>query len=318
MSIDVHAHYFPKSFIDQMAAEGIAFSLPKRQFKTSDNMWSLAARIGDLDRAGIDHQALSLGPPGFGGASHEATVRLVASYNETAVADVAAFPDRFSVFANLPMHDPEVALAEVARWGEHPSVSGFQVFSNDGSRSLDHKDLWPVYAAVERAGKPLFIHPTTPRSLVGFEDWGMLVSIGFLMDTTIAACRLVYSGVLTQFPKLDIILSHLGAVLPYMLPRFEIEMTRAPDLVETTDGSENLDSSVVAQFKRFYLDTVNYHAPAYHCALETWGADRILVGSDYPYSTWHLATSAITDLGLPSGQTASILHDTAARLLHRL
>ncbi len=123
----------------------------------------------------------------------------------------------------------------------------------------------------------------------------------------------MFSGVLDRFPRLDLILAHLGAALPFILPRIDIETELNSQFL--TDYSSPIEGAPSSRFLRFYLDTVSHHAAAYRCALETWGSERILLGSDYPYSRWERSVDAIEVLGLSQHDENLILSGNARRLL---
>jgi len=308
VNIDVHAHLFPEPVLARVHALGRAILAPGGQpMQALPRFTDAEARLAELDAARLHFQVLSFGPPGVDVADGADSVALARLYNDLLADIVRRFPGRYAGFAALPMQDPRAAARELERAVLELGMVGAQVFTNVKGRFVDGEEFWPVYEVAEGLGVPVFFHPTTPACLTGL-DGSLALAVGFLLDTTVLATRLAVGGVCERFPKLDVILAHLGATLPYILPRLDILLT----------GRTRLGGPPGDVLRRFYLDTVSHHAPAYRCALDTWGADRILLGSDYPYSVWNQSVGAIEALALPETTTARICHGNARALLRRL
>ena len=313
MNIDVHAHFYPQPFLDLVNAEQIDFGLPGFPLTIFPKMYDIDERLADMEIARIDTQVLSLGPPGIDAGDAAQSVALAQAFNDAVAELVSDRPDRFAAFAALPLQDPAVAASELERGVRELGLRGGHLFTNVRGRFLDASEFWPIYEVAEGLDVPLFVHPTTPACLKGSEDWGLMVSVGLLADTTLSASRLVFSGVLERFPKLNFILAHLGATLPYILPRIDIETELDAAFID--DFSVPFDGRPSEHFLRFYVDTVSHHAPAYRCAIDTWGSARILLGSDYPYSRWERTVDAIEELTLPQEQEEQICGANAQQLL---
>lgn len=312
MKVDVHAHLFPRPFVDALERAGGGLGLPGQVARAFPALVDIGARIDDLDRLGIDHQVLSLGPPGTATADPAARTDLARRYNDEIAAAAAPWPGRFLAFAALPPDDTDAAVAELQRAVGELGAVGAQLFTNVDGRYADAAELHAVYDAAQELGVPVFLHPTTPACLHLTDDLGLTVALGFLYETALVASRLVASGTMAKFDRLDVILSHLGAFLPFTLARFDaIAANRARlderELAEVAPPSETM--------RRFWLDTVSHHEPAYRCAVDTWGTERLLLGSDYPYSNWQQCVTEIEELGLPAADTAAVLGGNATRLL---
>lgn len=312
-TIDIHGHLYPRPFLDYLDRHGIEFGLPGLPFVRFPKLWDVEEHLRDMDEARIDVMVLSLGCPGADAAEGRRSVDLARVYNDAIAEVVAERPDRFLALAAVPLQEPAAAADELERAVRELGLCGGHVFTNVRGRFLDDPEFWPVYEAAEALGVPLLVHPTTPVCRTGADRYGLMISVAFLVDTTMTASRLVLSGTLERFPRLDLALSHLGAVLPYILPRLDIETETQGEHVE---GFElGIDALPSEYFTRFYIDTVSHHAPAYRCAIETWGVDRILLGSDYPYSRWERTVGAIEELGLDEDDTERILGGNTKRLL---
>ena len=313
MKIDFHAHLFPKPFLEEIERRKLEFRLPGTRIPVFSKMYDLEERLADMDRTGIDMQALSLGPPGAEVGSAQDSVALTRLWNDQIAKVVQADPRHFTGLAALPMPVPDAALRELDRAVNELHLPGAQIFSNAAGKTLDAPEFWPLYALAQELDVPIFIHPNTPLCTTGQMEFGLMIMLAFPVDTSLAASRLVMSGVLEKYPRLKIVLAHLGGVLPYLLGRFDVDSSLMAQLVPDYDLRISQPPSVY--FKRFYLDTVSHHAPAYYCACATSGADRIVLGSDYPYSRWDRAVEAIRELHIPQADKEKIYGGNAARLL---
>ncbi|MDA4131421.1 MAG: amidohydrolase family protein, partial [Thaumarchaeota archaeon] len=142
----------------------------------------------------------------------------------------------------------------------------------------------------------------------------LIIAEGFLFDSTLALSRMIFDGVFDKYPKLKIVLPHLGSVIPYILSRIDIETDRAGDFLENYKSP--LHKKFVKYFERVYVDTVSHQGPAYKLAIDTLGIDKILLGSDYPYSLWEKTVTAIENLHLSQKDRESIYSRNANKLLN--
>ena len=130
-----------------------------------------------------------------------------------------------------------------------------------------------LYAACAERGFPVLLHPSLDPISPPFADWHLGSALGAPLSTTLAAARLALSGMLDRHPELDVVVPHLGGLAPYLFQRLEDQC------------SPGQAARALSHYwrKRFYYDTCSFHAPALACAVETVGADRLLLGSDYPF-----------------------------------
>jgi aminocarboxymuconate-semialdehyde decarboxylase len=300
MVVDVHAHLYPRAFMEALGAhgavhgvsltadappflcfEGIAFWRYTAAFHDVD------ARLRHLDAAGVDMQYLSLGPPMVYWAPAELGLVLARIHNDEIAAVARAHPDRFVGFAAVPLQDPARAIAELER-AVGLGLRGVGIGSNVQGRPLDHPTLWPFYERVETLDLPLFIHPINPLGQPHIHDYRLDLIVGFPMDTTLAAVRLVYSGVLERFPRLRICLAHLGGALPFLRERIALGYRVGR---EHFGAAMAIAQSPEAYLERFWLDSVSYYEPAMVAAIACVGADHIVMGSDAPFAVGDLRRS---------------------------
>jgi len=312
MRIDLHAHLFPDPYVSALERAGMSLDLPGQTARTFPRLTDPVARFDDLHRLGVDRQVLSMGPPGCDGGSAANNVDLSRRYNDTIAQVVADHPEHFLGFAAVPMRDVDAAVDEVHRVVEELGFAGIQLFTNCAGAYPDDRRAWPVFEVAEGLGVPVFVHPTVPVCPEALVDVGLTVSLGFLVETAVFAARMVESGVLDRFPKLEIVLSHLGAFLPYVIDRFDVIARNRARLDATASDEVRVPSE---SYRRFWLDTVCHHAPSFRCALETRGPEQFVLGSDYPYSDWNRCVEVVEALGLTPDVEQAVLGGNAARLL---
>lgn len=305
MKIDVHNHFYPRQYLDELRKESrcatVTTDVQGRTLVNYAGDYNVVdashvdpeARIQAMDEAGIDVQIVSLTTPGVHLEEPGRAAQISRVVNDAMAEMVAKYPKRFRAFATLPMQDPKAAVAELERSVRQLGLVGAQVFTSVGERNLDSRDYWPLYELAQELDVPFFVHPTSPPGSDKMEDYRLAPLVGFCMDTTLAASRLVFSGVLEQFPRAKFILSHLGGAVPYLAERIERGWLAFSEL----QGS--IPRSPVEYFKMMYLDTVNFDPNALMCGLGFAGPDRLLLGSDHPHQIGSIVRCAPAIASLP-------------------
>ena len=303
--IDCHTHLFPGNYLKELQRMNISLGQT-----IEDRFTSLDKRLNDLDEAGIGRQVISLTMPGVDMATPETAVHLSKTVNNE-LANISEADERFIGLASLPMLSPLDAVEELGR-AVDLGLRGAGIFTNVKGKPIDLKEYWPVYEEASRLRVPIFIHPTAPTNAHIYKEYGLLAILGFPFETTYAATRLALSGLLEEYPELTFVLSHLGGTLPYLVGRLD-DGNRIYRAAQT-----EIDRPPSEYLKKMYLDAASFYEPALNCALDFWGAEKILMGSDYPYG-WvgdlSRCTDSILDLGLDDGDTKKILHKNAERIL---
>jgi aminocarboxymuconate-semialdehyde decarboxylase len=151
------------------------------------------------------------------------------------------------------------------------------VFSNINGLALSDQSFWKLYEVADELRALLHIHPTNPVGVEAMLDYWLMPLVGFLMDTTLAAASLVFSGVAERFPRIRWVLGHLGGAIPYLAERLD----RGYEAF--AECRKNIRQPPSTFLKRFYYDTVNFDPRAIELAVAFAGADHILAGSDYPH-----------------------------------
>ena len=290
LGIDVHAHYFPETFIRVVEEAGASFgagvdrSNPKgpvlvvggsRTAVLEARSWDLDLRIRSMNRQGVAVQALSLTAPMVYWADGPTASRLSAAFNDAASAAHVAHPDRFVGCAMLPMQDTERALAELQRAAGLPGIKGVYMGTNIGGHELSDPMFFPVFELAAALRLPVLLHPLR---VVGAERLAPFYLGNFLgnpFDTAIAAAHLVFGGVLDRLPKLEVCLPHAGGALPYLHGRLRHGQGVRPE----TKGRAKKPFS--AYLRRFSYDIISHDAGALRYLVATVGADRVMLGTDF-------------------------------------
>lgn len=320
--IDFHNHYYPPAYLDALRNGQSAVKVdvdadgnPRLHYPGDYNVAvrghrDIDFRDAELGKHGIDVQVISLTTPGTHVESPATAVKLAAVVND-AFADVVAQKRRFAALATLPLSDPARSVKEFERATRQLGFRGAMLFSNINGIALADERFWPLYEVANEAGAILHIHPTAPAGVEAMQDYWLMPLVGFLMDTTLAAEKIVFSGVAERFPRIRWVLSHLGGAIPYIAERADrgfhafqecrAKISRPP--------SEYL--------KQFYYDTVNFDPLALKLAVDFAGADHILAGSDYPHQIGSIPSmlESLNALRIPEPDRAKILGGNASRLL---
>ena len=277
-----------------------------------------AARLADMDAAGIDLQVLSLPGSGLDKLDPDTATALARGANDRAAATVREYPNRFAAFASLDLQDPEAAAIEMRRCVGEMGFKGAMVHGTTGGLFLDHPRFAPVFAAAQALGVPIYLHPAPPPEPVQESYFGGLPSPfgqmlstaawGWHAETGLHALRLMAGGVFDRFPDVQIILGHMGEDLPFSVARADYLFERAPEPLARRP-SEILRSN-------FHLTVSGYFTlPPLRCALEMVGVDRVLFAVDFPYSKNSEGRQFLDSLPLGDEDKAKITHGNAERLL---
>jgi aminocarboxymuconate-semialdehyde decarboxylase len=307
--IDVHAHYWSESYLDLLAGLGRTDTATQRHIGAGGGA-ELEARLRLMDRAGVDIQVLSASPQLPYSLDTAAAVLAARFVNDEYAALVKAHPDRFRAFAALPLPDTGAALAEMGRALDELGMVGVTMTTSVLDRGLTVPELEPVFAELDRRGAVLYLHPAGNSACSPLvREHSLTWMVGALFEDTIAAMQLITAGYTTRYPAIKIISSHLGGALPMLPLRADDHVAwEAPDMVELPSVA----------MRRLWYDTVSHcHVPALRCAIDTFGADRILLGTDFPYEdgeTFVRSVEYVAEAAADAAQAHAILETNAWNL----
>jgi len=321
--IDVHNHFYPPEYLDALRAGGSVVRIttdregnPLLHYPGDYNVAvpghrEIEYRQEVLEREGVTTQVLTLTTPGTHVESPRRAVELARLVNDAFARIVADRAPRFAALATLPLNDPRASVVELRRAVEELRLPGAMLFSNVNGVALSDERFWPLYEAADGFGAVLHIHPTSPVGVEAMTEYWLMPLVGFPFDTTLAAAKLVFSGVAERFPRIQWVLSHLGGAVPYLAERLDRGFHAFRDCRAhiTRPPSEYL--------KTWYYDTVNFDRRALALAIEFAGARHVLAGSDYPHQIGSIRSmlESIQGLEITDSDKSAILGGNASELV---
>jgi aminocarboxymuconate-semialdehyde decarboxylase len=273
--------------------------------------WDLERRLADMRRFGFDHQVVAVCPQTLlYGAEAGAALAVAQIQNDQISAMCRAMPETFTGLATAPMQDPDRAAAELTRAMALPGIAGVMIGTNIKGRNLDDPALEPFWEAAAQTGAFILVHPVHVAGIDRQRDYYLKNIIGNPLDTTIAAACLIFGGVLERWPGLKVCLSHGGGFVPYQAGRF-MHGWRVRD-----EGKKRLKGSPQEGLDRLIYDSILHAEGPLRFLIEQAGADRVVLGSDYPFDMGQYdMTAMVKGLGLPAAEEGAVLSGSAARLL---
>lgn len=276
-------------------------------------------RIAAMDAAGIDVQVLSLTSPGLEQLPRSEAPEWARTVNDTVANAIAAHPTRLRGFAALPTASPDEAAAELSRVVTELGFLGAMINGHTGGRYLDDEFFWPILAKAEQLQVPIYLHPTMPPQAVIDASYTGNFSVqvgrvlaasawGWHVETGNHLLRMVLAGVFDRFPRLQMMIGHLGEALPFMLPRID----QVYDAFAET-GLERRISSYFRENVHYTIAGFNF-VPSFLNLLLQVGADRILFSADYPYTSMEDAQQFLTQLPVSDADRHKIAHGNAEAL----
>lgn len=273
-------------------------------------------RIRDMDAAGISMQVLLLSSPGVQLFDAAQAAEYATLANDRAAAAVKAHPDRFAALAAIAPQDPRGAALELERAVHRLGFRGAVINSHTHGEYLDDPKFAPILEAAQALDVPIYIHPRapSPQVVAPYVEYGLEGAIwGYAVETSLHALRLIFSGAFDRYPRLRIVIGHMGEAIPFYLDRLDTHYGvgggRGP-------RSARLERKPSEYFKDHFVITtsgVNW-APALKLSLEVLGADRILFAADYPFEDAKLAVDNLAKMDLSPADRAKIEYQNAERV----
>ncbi|MGB6535424.1 MAG: amidohydrolase family protein [Xanthobacteraceae bacterium] len=273
-------------------------------------------RLAEMDAAGIDVQVISHGAPSAQKLPAENADALLRRVNDRLAAAIGAHKNRFAAFAALPTAVPDAAADELERTTKELGFKGAMLHGLAGGVFLDDKRFWPIFARAERLDVPIYLHPAQPNAEVSriyYEDYVKdfptvaRPAWGYTVETATTAIRLVLSGVFEKYPKLKIILGHLGETLPFLLWRIDQALKRP--------GQKSMSFRDIFAGNFYITTSGNFSNPALLCCVMEMGVDHILFAVDWPFVMNPPAIEWMHTVPLCDADKSQILSGNAKRLL---
>ncbi|WP_106432162.1 amidohydrolase family protein [Streptomyces sp. Tu6071] len=279
--VDVHAHFVTDRYVAEARAAGVAH--PDGMPGWPD--WSPESHLDLMRRGDITKSYLSISSPGVHFGDDTAARALARDVNEYGARVRDAHPERFGLFASLPLPDVEGSLAEAAYALDVLGADGVAVESNHHGVYLGDARFAPLWEELNRRGALVFVHPTSPPHADAVDLGRPRPMLEFLFDTARTASDLVFHGVLTRTPDIRWVLTHGGGALPLLADRMDL-------FRKGVIGGEGPD--VVEQLGALWYDMAGTPFPRQIPALAAaFGTERLLYGSDY---CWTPASGALDQI----------------------
>jgi aminocarboxymuconate-semialdehyde decarboxylase len=321
--IDFHNHFYPPEYVKAVETGPSDIKVtydddgnPLLHYPGDYNILVPGHRDIDfraqvLEKAGVNKQIITFTTPGTHIESPQRAVELAQMVNDSFARIARERSDRFAALATLPLNDPEASVTELDRVFNKLGFKGVMMFSNVNGTALSDERFWSLYEKADELKAVFYIHPSFPVGVEAMTDYWLMPLIGFTFDTTLAAAKLVFSGVVEKFPNITWVLGHLGGAIPYLAERLDRGYHAFKEC------RENITRPPSEYLKEFYYDTVNFDINALQLAIDFAGTDHLVAGSDYPHQigSLELMKDSISQLQISPKEKAGIYGENAARLL---
>jgi 5-carboxyvanillate decarboxylase len=331
--IDLESHFYTHDYIEYLrqrkafpyeVSDGTSIKLyhnkdlfSPRGLNLEEALLDLGkGRIEFMDKQGIDVQAISLTNPSVQLFSAAEGTAWAHRTNDELSEVLKKYPGRFIGLAAVAPQNAEKAAAELERAVTKLGLRGVCLYSHVRNEYLDNPKYWAVFEAAEKLDVPVYIHPGMPSTLMlgAFQDYGYPLAgpiLGFAADVSLHTMRLIYSGLFDKFPRLQVILGHLGEGLPYWLPRLDFAFVKPWVGQKPTIQRKPSD-----YLKNNFTITTSgiFFQPALMCACLALGADRISFAVDYPYESTEEALHFLKEAPVADADKEKIAHLNAEKL----
>jgi predicted TIM-barrel fold metal-dependent hydrolase len=285
--------------------------------------YSIAEQIGDLERdrlrymddVGIDMQVLSFGQPGAQGFPADIAIPMARDANDRLHEIMLKHPTRFNGFAALPTADPDASVKEFERCVKELGFRGAMIHGHTQGAFLDDKKFWGIFATAEALGVPVYLHPAMPHPDAIKAYFGPYEELqgsawGFAIDTSCHFLRIMFAGVFDAYPRLKIILGHLGEGLPFAMHRLHDHTYRSMQ-------RRGLKKTALDYIKENLVVTTsgNWYEPAFVCTLMALGVDNILFAVDWPYEPNRTGRDFLMNLSISDEDREKIACANVERVL---
>lgn len=321
--IDLHTHGLPRDLPafgrryagswPEIVATGACTAdlmIGGRHFRSiDDRCWDPGRRLADMAADGVTLQVVSPIPVTFSyWLPADGAAGLAAVQNEWLAELVRGDPGHFAGLGTVPLQAPDQAAEMAAKLTGDLGLAGVEIGTNVDGAPLDGAGLDPFWSACEESGALVFVHPWQVLGAERLRAYNLAYAVGNPAETAAAAATLVLGGVLDRHPRLRLVLAHGGGAFLSMLPRLDQVTANLPGGQEARRPSDYV--------RHFYYDSLVYDAQSLAYLVARAGADRVAVGTDYPFPIAERPAGAAVDAaGLPPADRDQVLLGTARRLL---
>jgi aminocarboxymuconate-semialdehyde decarboxylase len=328
LKIDIHTHILPKKIPRWKEKFGYGGFITLDHHKPccarmlkddgqffreiEDNCWSAEKRLEECDAFGVNVQVLSTVPVMFSYWTEPGDGAEIAAFLNDGIAEtIAKYPRRFIGLGTVPMQDTALAIKELERCRAN-GLTGVQIGSNVNQLNLGEPQFFEFFAACEALSMAVFVHPWEMMGEKDIRKYWLPWLVGMPAETSRAICSLIFSGTLEKLPGLRICFAHGGGSFPYTLGRIAHGFEARPDLV-AIDNPKNPREYL----GKFWLDSLVHDAPMLEYLVKLVGADKIALGTDYPFPLGELEPGKIIEASKFDAVTkAKMLHGAALEWLN--
>jgi aminocarboxymuconate-semialdehyde decarboxylase len=294
LKIDIHTHIIPAHLPDFAKKFGYGGFISLDHHKPccarmmvddkffreiEDNCWDPQVRMKDCDHHHVDVQVLSTIPVMFNyWAKPQDCLETSQFLNDHIAGIVKEYPKRFIGLGTLPLQAPDLAIKELERCIKELGLAGIQIGSHINDWNLNAPELFPVFEAAQELGAAVFVHPWDMMAKDKMQKYWLPWLVGMPAESSLAICSMIFGGVLERLPNLKVAFAHGGGSFPATIGRIEHGFNVRPDLV-AVDNPVNPRNYL----KRIYLDSLVHDPMMLDYLIKLMGADRIALGTDYPF-----------------------------------
>jgi predicted TIM-barrel fold metal-dependent hydrolase len=319
--IDVHAHCYPKPYVEELRKSGRG---TEGGIGTEIPVWvDDDERISLLDELGIDVQVLSLSAPNVYFEDPDLSMALAQTTNDFLAEICRRHPERFLCLASVPLTNMKYAIDELHRAVNGLGMDGVVLGTNVNQRSLSEDRFLPFFEEVNRINVPIALHPLRAigEDLMPEEDRKLAIppNVGFIFETTRTMAQMTFKGTFEKYRNLTFILPHAGGAIPFIYPRWDMGYRVRPD----SHALKKLPSTPSYYLKRHYYDTAQtFHPFVLKCTVELATIDHLLFGTDCPYTSLDIRAKEtienIQNCGFSVEETEKIDFRNALKLFPKL
>ena len=324
--IDIHTHIMPERMPNwtQKFGYGEFIHLEQRNCKAcmmkgdqlfrevEENCYKEEVRIKEMDETEVTVQVLSTIPVLFNYWANPADGLETSRFLNDHIAEtVSKKPERFMGLGTVPLQDIDLAIKEMERCVKELQLPGLEIGSNINGKNLSSKDFFPFYEAAEQLGCAIFVHPWEMMGEQQMQQYWLPWLVGMPAETARAICSMIFGGVFENFPKLRVAFAHGGGSFPFTIGRIEHGFEVRPDLV-AVDNTVNPRDYI----GKFWVDSLVHDKKAMEFLVDIMGADKICLGSDYPFPLGeHHPGKLIEKMKLDKKTTKKLLYKNAEEWL---